>query len=357
MIKLRRLTIIKMIKIIDLRSDTVTKPSLEMREAMKNAEVGDDFYREDPTVIELEQLAAKKLGKEQGLFVTSGTMGNLVSVLTHTQRGDSIIIEDKAHIFHNEAGNLAAIAGIIPIRLKGVKGVLNPNEVRNAIFSDEILHPQTSLLCIENPHNASGGTCMNPEQMKALKEVADEFNLKIHIDGARIFSAAIALNIDPKLLVKGADSITFCLSKNLACPFGSIIVGSKNFINKARKNRQMVGGGMRQAGIMAAAGIIALNNMVERLKQDHSNAKILAEGLIGEEFKIELETVQTNMVYFELPNEKINKSLFLNYLKQFGILLNPPFDSKFRAVTHYGINKEDIIFVLNVNKNFLKKNK
>ncbi|MBE3128335.1 MAG: aminotransferase class I/II-fold pyridoxal phosphate-dependent enzyme [Actinobacteria bacterium] len=344
-----------MVKIIDIKSDTVTMPSLEMREAMKNAEVGDDFYGEDPTVTKLEQLAAEKLGKEGGLFVTSGTMGNLISVFTHVERGESIIVEENAHIFVNEVGHLSSISGVTPIRIKGQKGFMNPCDIERELFKDEILYPKTSLICIENPHNDAGGTCINTEQMSLLRSLANKYNLKIHIDGARIFSAGVSLGIEPSKLVKDADSITFCLTKDLACPFGSLIVGSKDFILKARKNRQMIGGGMRQAGIMAAAGLIGITKNVKRLSEDHENAKLLANNLLKLGFIIDISTVQTNMVYFKLPSKTMDPFDFLNYLDKYGIKINPLLNGKFRAVTHFGIKKEDIKYILDIIQKYLKK--
>jgi len=345
-----------MVKIINIKSDTVTQPSLEMREAMKNADVGDDYYGEDPTVIKLEKLAAEKLGKESALFVTSGTLGNLISVFTHVTRGDSIIVEKNSHIFSNETGHLSAISGVIPIRIQGYRGFISPKDIEKELFHDEILHPKTSLICIENPHNAAGGTCINPQQMKLLREMANKYDLKIHIDGARIFSAAVALGIQPSELVKDADSITFCLTKDLACPFGSIIAGNKTFILKARKVRQMMGGGMRQAGVMAAAGLIGITTMVERLSEDHNNAKFLAKNLFDMGFRLDMETVQTNMVYFELPSKKMDPILFLKHLIDNGIQINPPSNERFRVVLHYGISRQDVEYVIEIVKQFVSLN-
>jgi threonine aldolase len=342
--------------IIDIKSDSVTKPSLEMREAMKNAEVGDDFYGEDPTVAKLEKFSAKKLGKEAGLFVTSGTLGNLVSLFTHVNRGDSIIVEKNAHIFSMEGGHLAAISGVIPIRIKGYRGFINPDDIEKEIFQDKITYPKTSLICVENPHNAAGGTCINSQQMSLLRKLANKYNLKVHVDGARIFSAAVSLGITPRESVKDADSVTFCLSKDLGCPFGSMIVGNKDFILKARKNRQMLGGGMRQAGIMAAAGLIGITKMVERLPEDHKNAKFLANSLLEMGFRIDIESVQTNMIYFELPSKKMDPMMFLDHLDKNGIKINPPSSGRFRAVIHYGVNKQDIEFIIKVIKQFIFRN-
>lgn len=333
-------------RIVDLRSDTITQPTDEMREAMRKAVVGDDYYREDPTVTELEELAAAKLGKEAGLFVTSGTMGNLVSILTHTQRGDAIILEAEAHIYRCETAHLAAVAGVMPRRVKGKRGVLDPADVEEAIFAEGVLYPRTSLLCVENTHNAAGGTCVAPNQMSSLRKMANAHGMAIHVDGARIFSAAVALGVDPQELAKDADSLTFCLSKNLACPFGSLIVANREIIERARKNRQMVGGGMRQGGIMAAAGIVALRTMIDRLSEDHDNARALAEGMVRLGFEIDMETVQTNMVFFEVPTEMIDAKEFMQDLDKLGVRVNPPRKGRFRMVTHYGVTREDIDYTL-----------
>jgi threonine aldolase len=337
-------------RIVDLRSDTVTRPTEEMREAMRNAVVGDDYYGEDPTVVELEELAAEKLGMEAGLFVTSGTMGNLVSILTHTRRGDAIILEAEAHVYRCETAHLAAVAGVMPKRVKGKRGILDPADIEEAIFAEGVLYPRTSLLGVENTHNAAGGTCVTPAQMSALRKVANSHDMAIHVDGARIFSAAVALGVDPKDLAKDADSLTFCLSKNLACPFGSLIVAKREFIKRARKNRQMVGGGMRQAGIMAAAGVVALRTMIERLAEDHKNARVLAEGLLQLGLEIDMEAVQTNMVFFQVPSEMMEANTFVQHLGKSGVRVNPPVGRRIRMVTHYGITREDIEYTMQVVK-------
>ena len=342
-----------MSRVVDLRSDTVTQPTEEMREAMRNAVVGDDYYREDPTVAEIEELAAAKLGKEAGLFVASGTMGNLVSILTHTQRGDAVILEAEAHVYRCETAHLAAVAGVMPKRVKGHKGVLDPADVEEAIFAEGVLYPRTSLLCVENTHNAAGGTCVTPAQMSALKEVANRYGLGIHVDGARIFSAAVALGVDLRELVKEADSVTFCLSKNLACPFGSLIVADREFIERARKNRQMVGGGMRQAGIMAAAGVVALRTMIDRLSEDHANAGVLARELFELGLEIDMEAVQTNMVFLEVPPEMMEARKFVQDLGELGVRVNPPAGRRVRMVTHYGITREDVEYTIRAVRNVI----
>ena len=342
-------------RIVDLRSDTVTQPTEEMREAMRNAVVGDDYYRDDPTVTQLEALAAAKFGKEAGLFVTSGTMGNLVSILTHTQRGDAIILEADAHVYRSETAHLAVVAGVMPKRVKGNRGILDPADVEEAIFAEGVLYPRTSLLCVENTHNSAGGTCVTPVQMSAFRRVADIHGMAIHVDGARIFSAAVALGVGPKELAKDADSLTFCLSKNLACPFGSLIVANREFIERARRNRQMVGGGMRQAGIMAAAGIVALRTMIDRLSEDHDNARGLAEALSKLGFEIDMEMVQTNIVFFNVPSEMIDAKKFVQDLGKLGVRVNPPAGRRVRVVTHYGITREDIDYTLQSVKKVIER--
>jgi threonine aldolase len=340
---------------IDLRSDTVTQPSPQMRRAMAAAEVGDDYYHEDPTVKQLEELASEMLGKEAGLFVTSGTMGNLVSVMTHTQRGDAILVERHSHIYHNENGGCAVIAGVLARPLESRHGILEPATITSAITGKEVLHPRTRLICIENTHNVAGGTCWTFEDMKKVRAVADQYNLAIHLDGARIFNAAVALNVKPTKLVADADSVTFCLSKGLACPYGSLICGTEEFIAEARRNRQMVGGGMRQAGVMAAAGIVALETMIDRLAEDHQNAKQLAHGLVDLGFAVDLETVQTNMVYACLPIScNMSGRQFVERLRTRHVWVNPPRTDRIRFVTHYGITSSDIQKALKAVKLALK---
>ncbi len=331
------------LKKIDLRSDTVTLPTDEMREAMNNAEVGDDVFQEDPTVNQLEELAAKKVGKEAALFVPSGTMGNLIAVLTHCQRGDEVILDIDSHLYYYEVGSISAVAGVIPRLIEGNKGVLNPQDIKRALRDENIHYPKTTLICLENTHNRAGGTITPPEVIEEIYQLAHQRNIQVHLDGARIFNAAIALNIEPALLTKNVDSVMFCLSKGLSAPVGSILAGAKEFIQRARKNRKMLGGGMRQAGILAAAGIIALEQMMERLKEDHKNARILGEGLANiSAIKVDLETIQTNMVYFDLQESGMDTYQFLPKLAKYNILGLPRPPTKVRLVTHYGISEEDI---------------
>jgi len=345
---------------IDLVSDTVTLPTDEMREAMKSAEVGDDVNQEDPTINKLEELAAKKVGKEAAMFVPSGTMGNLIAVLTHCKRGEEVILESRSHIYNFEVGGISALGGVVTKTVDGDKGILNVDKIKREIRQEDIHEVKTALICLENSHNRAGGTVTPPKIMEEIYQLAHKHNIFVHLDGARLFNAAVALNIEPVLLVKNVDSVMFCLSKGLSAPVGSILAGSREFIQKARKNRKMLGGGMRQAGILAAAGIISLEKMVKRLKEDHKNARILAEGLDEiEGIKVDLETVQTNMVYFDV--EKLVKELNINtdqflerLVDEYGIrggVETPIQDpTEIRFVTHYGISEEDIYTTINAIK-------
>jgi len=342
-------------KKIDLRSDTVTLPTDEMRKAMENAEVGDDVYQEDPTINQLEKLAATKAGKEAALFVPSGTMGNLIAVLTHCQRGEEVILEAESHMYYYEVGGISAVAGVIPRLIEGDKGILNLQKIKSIFREENIHYPKTTLICLENTHNKAGGIIISPQITEEICHLAHQQNIQVHLDGARIFNAAIALNLEPAVLTKDVDSVMFCLSKGLGAPVGSILAGSRKFIEKARKQRKMLGGGMRQAGILAAAGIIALEKMVERLEEDHKNARILGEGLsIIDGIRVDLETVQTNMVYFELQRSGLDTYQFLYKLEKYNILGAPRPPDKVRLVTHYDITKEDIFTTIKAIKNIIK---
>lgn len=350
---------------IDLVSDTVTLPTNEMREAMKSAEVGDDVSQEDPTINKLEELAAKKVGKEAALFVPSGTMGNLIAVLTHCKRGEEVILESRSHIYNFEVGCISALGGVVTKTVDGNEGILNVDKIKREIRQEDIHEVKTALICLENSHNRAGGTVTPPKITEEIYQLAHKHNIFVHLDGARLFNAAVALNIEPALLAKNVDSVMFCLSKGLSAPVGSILSGSKEFIQKARKYRKMLGGGMRQAGILAAAGIISLEKMVKRLEEDHKNARILAEGLNEiEGIKVDLETVQTNMVYFDV--EKLVKILNINtdqflerLVDEYGIrggVETPIQDpTEIRFVTHYGISEEDIYTTINAIKMISKR--
>lgn len=332
---------------IDLRSDTVTLPTPAMREAMAAAEVGDDVYGEDPTVNKLEELAAEKVGKEAALFVTSGTMGNIVALATHCSKGDEVIVEKDAHIYACEAGNMAVIGGIIPRVIRGRNGIVTAADVAGALREENIHYPPTTLICLENTHNWGGGTVLPVENCREIYQLAREKGLKVHLDGARIFNAAVAAGVPVTEFTRYADSVMFCLSKGLAAPAGSILAGSKEFIKRARKVRKMLGGGMRQAGVLAAAGILALTQMVERLREDHANARFLAEGLAQiPGINIDLSTVQTNIVIFRISEMGIGREKFLSELLRYGIKASGRGADTIRMVTHYGISRQDVIKTL-----------
>ena len=326
---------------IDLRSDTVTKPTPEMREAIANAEVGDDVYGDDPTVNLLQELAAEMTGKQAGLFVPSGTMGNLAAILTHCQRGDEVILGQKNHTFLFEAGGISALGGIHSYQLQNQPdGSLLLSDVEAAIRSDDPHEPITRLVCLENTHNRCGGTVQTPEYTRQLTDLAHAHGLKVHLDGARIFNAAAALNVPVKKLAEPVDSVTFCLSKGLCAPVGSVLCGETEFIKKANRARKMLGGGMRQAGVLAAAGIVALQKMTSRLSEDHRRARDLAEGLSENRcIVLDAGTPATNMVFFNLaPNVKISAPEVEEKLKARGILASASGQRRFRLVIHYWID-------------------
>ncbi len=345
-------------RIVDLRSDTVTKPSPEMWEVVKSwddSKLGDDVMREDPTVNELEMKAAKKLRKESALFVSSGTQGNLISLLSQTTPGDEILVEEESHIFGNEVGSAARIGGLMIRTYSSERGFPSLKKLQTMIRDSEEIHePPSTLLCAENTHNYHGGTIIKPEELKEMRDFALKNNLKFHLDGARIFNASVASNIPITDFTKHVDSVMFCLSKGLSCPVGSMIVGSKDFIDKARKFRKMLGGGMRQAGIIASFGLVALEDKwINRLNEDHNNAKRLAEGLLSLNLSISVQNPETNilMVYFpdNTPMEKIILSLHEEGVLAYDI------SQKIRFVTHFGIDEDDIDFSIEKIGNILKK--
>ena len=327
-------------KNLDFRSDTVTRPTPEMREAAYKAEVGDDVYGDDPTVNELEAKACEIFGKEAALFVTSGTMGNAVSVLAHTQRGDEIILEQRSHIYVNEVGGLAVMGQLMARTIPGDKGYMKPEYIRAAIRPENIHHPPTSLLCIENTHNSAGGIALTPQQMKSNWDVAKEHNLGVHLDGARVFNASVALKINVQGIAQYADTIQICLSKGLGAPVGSLVVGTEDIMKRARKYRKMLGGGMRQAGIIAAPGLVALTKMVDRLEEDHKNAKLLADGLSKLGIRI-VNEVQTNMVYVDFSPIEWTAENWIKACTELGWKSRGS-GTGTRLVTHYGIEEEDI---------------
>jgi threonine aldolase len=335
-------------RIIDLRSDTVTKPSPEMWEMLRslsNSDLGDDVEGEDPTVNKLEEKAAKVIGKEGALFVTSGTQGNLISLLSQTNPGDEILLEELSHIYKNEVGSAARIGGLMIRTYPSKKGVPSFDFLQTLIRDKEDIHePPTTLISVENTHNYHGGIIIHPEILKTMREFSDKNSLKLHLDGARIFNAAIGLKIPVTDFTKYVDSVMFCLSKGLSCPVGSILAGSKELITRARRYRKMVGGGMRQAGIIASFGLVALDsNWIARLEEDHKNAKMLAEGIASYNLPVKVHTPETNIIIVELL-KKARIFKVVSQLGRVGILTFNISKEKIRFVTHYGINEDDIQF-------------
>jgi threonine aldolase len=339
-------------KMIDLRSDTVTLPTEEMRDAMRNAELGDDVFREDPTINRLQEMSAELMGKEAALLVSSGTMGNLVCVLTHCERGEEVIIGDKSHMFLNECGSMSAVGGVHPHTVMNqTDGTIRLEDIKAAIRGDNDHWPRTRLICLENTHNRCYGAPLRPEYVSSVCEMAHERGLPVHLDGARIFNAMVALDVDIKDLVSDVDSLSFCLSKGLSAPVGSVVCGTRAFIAEARRNRKLLGGGMRQAGIVAAPGIVALGKMVKRLAEDHQNARRLAKGIASiPGLSIDPEKVYTNIVYFEIESGRINTDELVAMLADKGILTLSTGPRRFRMVTHYGVGSDDIEQTLKVLK-------
>lgn len=329
---------------IDLRSDTVTLPSIEMRKAIYNAEVGDDVYREDPTVNTLEKEAAKLTRKDASLFVPSGTMGNLTSTLTHCRRGDEIILGDQSHIFINEQGGISSLGGIHPHIIPNQSdGTLKPSDIISAIRRDNIHYPITRLICLESTHNRCNGSPLTIEYMKAVYEIARKHNLSVHLDGARIFNAAVALNVKVEEITHFTDSLMFCLSKGLCSPVGSMICGTSEFIERARRTRKLLGGGMRQAGLLAAGGLYSLRNFRERLIEDHRNAELLVDKIREiRGISVEETEYRTNIVYFNLMDNRIKPESLVESMEKRRIKFLHTGNSRFRMVTHYGISEEDI---------------
>ena len=335
---------------IDLRSDTVTHPTKPMIEAINNAELGDDGWADDPTVNKLQDMAAHITGKEAALFVPSGTMGNLVSVITHAQRGEEIIVGDQSHLYLYEYAGASAFGGISLRQVANQKdGTLDIAQVEAAIRPTSERFPTTSLVSIENTHNRCNGAVLTTEYTQKISDMSHRNGANVHLDGARIFNASVALGVDVKDLVAPVDSLTFCFSKGLSCPAGSIICGDSEFIRRARHIRNALGGGMRQVGILAAAAIVALNDMVDRLAEDHSNACRLAYGLANVSgISIDPEDISTNIVYFGIEHGSVPE--FLQKLKDRGVLAQHPYGSNVRMVTHYGISQEDIDYTLDMVK-------
>ncbi len=336
---------------IDLRSDTVTKPTAEMRRAMAEAEVGDDVYAEDPTVNLLQLKAAEIFGKEAALFCPTGSMGNQIAVKLHTKPGDEIIIEERGHIFNYEMGAPSVVAGVMirSVKAANENGMLTWAEIESALHINQPYYAcPTGLICLENTHNFGGGSVMSAEQTDEICDNAHELNLPVHLDGARIFNAAVAQNETVENLSRKCDSVQFCLSKGLGAPVGSMLLGERDFIAEARVWRKRLGGGMRQVGILAAAGLIALTESPKRLRIDHENAKRLAEGVTDiKGFSIDAEKVQTNIVIFDVSETGKTSAEIVSELKENGILAIP-FGKAIRMVTHYDVSRKDIETTLNV---------
>jgi threonine aldolase len=327
-------------KVIDLRSDTVTKPTPAMRRAMAQADVGDDVFGEDPTVNRLQERAAELFGREAALFVPSGTMGNQIAIKVHTQPGDEVILEEASHIFNSEMAMMAAFSGVIPRPIPSERGWLRWEQIESAIRPNVYYYAQTRLICLENTHNFKGGSIYPLEWAREIIEKAHERGLKVHLDGARIFNAAVATGRSVKELTEGFDSVMFCLSKGLGAPVGSMLVGSAEFIEKARRVRKMLGGGMRQVGILAAAGLYALEHHIERLAEDHENAQILAQAL-REIPEVRLEHVETNIIIFELTKTPAEK--LITELKKRNILALAIGPRRVRLVTHLDVSRADVL--------------
>ncbi|HWV34707.1 MAG TPA: low-specificity L-threonine aldolase [Thermomicrobiales bacterium] len=328
---------------IDLRSDTVTKPTEAMREAMATADVGDDQYGEDPTVNALEARAAELLGKEAAVFVASGTMGNLSSVLAHCQRGDEVILGDEAHILWYESAGPATVGGISPRTIHNLTdATFDLDELESAVRENRDGFPPTGLICVENTHNRCGGAVLPLEHLQSVREIADRHGLPVHMDGARIFNASAALGVSAAEIASHVDSVQFCLSKGLAAPVGSLVTGSAAFVQRVRRYRKLLGGAMRQSGVIAAAGLVAFETMIDRLPEDHRRARQIAEAIaVLPGFSIDPERVQTNIVVFK-PAASIDKAAYMDALRQEGVLVSDYGLRGLRIVTHYQISDDDV---------------
>jgi len=331
---------------INMVSDVVTLPTEEMRQAMATAECGDDVSRADPSVNKLEAMAAQLTGKEAALYVSSGTMGNLLALLAHCERGKEVIMETGCHINYYEVGGISCLAGLIPHCVSGNNGIMEPDDVRKAFRESNIHYPKTGLICVENSHNRGGGTVIPMDYLAEYRKIADEHDVPLHMDGARLFNAATYLNLPVCEITKYVDSVTFCLSKGLSAPVGSLLCGTTEFIEKAREYRKMLGGGMRQAGVIAAAGIVALESMVDRLKEDHKNAYDFAVEISkADGITISMDSVQTNLVVFDVEKTGMSSDEFVKRVKEeYGVNVQsrPPFGV--RAVTHRHISPDDALY-------------
>lgn len=340
---------------IDLRTDCINTPTEEMREAMRNAQIGNDDLQEDPTINRLEKLAAKKIGKESALFCLNGTMANIIAVFTHCQKGAKIILEKEFHMYFAEIKGICLTSGVLPSLIKSDDGIPNLQNIEKAIKETDICYANTGLICLENPLYRAEGRIVSTKIMGEIGKLAHQNNIPVHLDGARIFNAAVALNVHPSVLTKDVDSVMFCLAKNLAAPAGAILAGSKKFIKNARKNRKILGGQMRQMGIIAAAGIVALEKMVDRLREDHENARILGEELNNiKGIKIGLDATKINKVYFDIESLGISACDFLEKLAESGVLGSLFSPTKIRFSTRYEISREDIYDTVSAIKNVIK---
>jgi threonine aldolase len=340
---------------IELRSDTFTLPTPAMLEAIQTAALGDDVWGEDPTVNALEQKAAALLGKEAALFVASGTMGNLLAILAHTQRGDEVIVGDQSHIVNYEVAGSAVVGGV---QLRTVpntpRGTLDPTALRAAIRSKDIHQPPTALICVENTHNRCGGAVLDVDDLRQVREVAVGAGIPVHMDGARIFNAAVALGVPACVLAAEVDSVTFCLSKGLSAPVGSVLCGSSDFIERARRWRKMVGGGMRQAGVLAAPGIVALDTMIDRLAEDHVHARLLGEALAAVPgVSVDLVNLRTNIVIADVSRTGRSATEVAEIFFQHGVKVSTMGPTTVRLVTHRGVTREDVEYVVRIIKEIL----
>lgn len=342
---------------IDLRSDTVTKPTAGMRKAMAEAEVGDDVYGEDPTVNALQEKVAAILGKEAAIYVPSGTMANQLSIKAHTQPGDELVIEATSHPYNFESGGIAALSGVQAYCIQGVRGILNASQIDAALRPQDHHYSPTRLVCIENTHNRGGGSVYPLKNIEEIYGLARSKGLMLHLDGARLWNASVATGIAPRDYARRADSVSVCISKGLGCPVGSLVAGSREFIDRVHRFRKMFGGGMRQAGILAAAGIYALDHHIERLKEDHDNAKRLALGL--KEIKgisLNADHVETNIVIFDVADTGMTSPALRDAMKKEGILMNALGSDQIRLVTHLDVSRDDIDRALKAFRKVILKN-
>lgn len=340
---------------IDLRSDTVTKPSKEMRKAMYDAEVGDDVYSEDPSINELQEYIANLLGKEDAIFVPSGTMSNQIGIAVNTNTGDEIITESQAHIFYYETSGPSVISRVQIKPINSINGMMPINDIIDAIRPNEYYFPKTSLICLENTHNRHSGSIIELEYIKEVKEIAKIHNIILHCDGARLWNACIAKSISPSKYAEYFDTISVCLSKGLGAPVGSLLCGAKEKIKQAKKFRKILGGGMRQAGVIAAAGLFAIKNNYQLLIHDHDRAKLFANKLLDfDSISLDINKIKTNMVVFS-PINNINIDEFLLSCRNSGLLMGKSSKNTIRAVFHFQISQEDTINAINIINNVLNK--